>query len=301
MFTTMKGLQLLCVASLATSAIAAGSPLRVSLVVQSKTTTTTTTTTTRNQNMQAISSTQNVAIDNSLLEIRGGACSDSSPALFFKIGMSAALETATMVGVLVASKHMASKFQLIPDFFGLPLSQWVAAFLIIYGSSFFGSLADGSLSAATQQALDPNTTPGDSEWFAKLQKPSWNPPGWVFPIMWLLIAKPTQLLAVTRLLKVSAQVAPNTDTASRLPLELLAVYCAHLSLGDAWNKVFFGLQCPGRGAAVITVFFGLLLASAYLFGTVDPLAGKLLLPTCGWVLIASALNWNIYLNNKATK
>jgi benzodiazapine receptor len=290
----MKALQLLFVASLATSAIA-GSPLRVSQVVQSKATTPA-----RNQNKQAISSTQNVAVDDPLLDIRGGACSDSSPALFFKIGTSAALETATMVGLLVASKHIASKFQFLPDFFGLPLSQWVAVFLIIYGSSFFGSLADGSLSAATQQALDPNTTPGDPEWYAKLQKPSWNPPGWVFPIMWLLIAKPTQVLAVTRLLKVSAQRAPQS-TDGRLPLELLTVYCAHLSLGDAWNKVFFGLQCPGRGVAVITVFYGLLLASAYLFGTADPLAGKWLLPTCGWVLVASALNWNIYLNNKTTK
>ena len=297
----MKVFQLVCVASLARSAIA-GFPLRVSQVVQSKAAATTTT---RNQNKQANSSTQqNVATDNSLLDIRGGACSDSSPTLFLKIGTSAILETVTMVGLLVASKHVASKFPSLPDFFGLPLSQWVAVFLIIYGSSFFGSLANSGLSAATQQALDPNTTPGDPEWYEKLQKPSWNPPGWVFPIMWLLIAKPTQLLAVTRLLKVSAlQVAQNTDTTSRprLPLKLLTVYCAHLSLGDAWNKVFFGLQCPGRGVAVITVFFGLLLASAYLFGTVDPLAGKLLLPTCGWVLVASALNWNIYLNNKTTK
>jgi benzodiazapine receptor len=346
-------LQLLCVASLATSAIGAagaGSPLSVSQTVLQKSpkgAATRTARTTRNQNNKQTttiisSSTQNVAsIDNSaLLETRGGACSDSSPALFFKIGLSAALETAIMVGLLlVASKHStgtstmdASKFQflLLPNFFGLPLSSWLAVGSIIYGSSVFGSLVDGSLSAATQQALDPNTTPGDPEWYAKLQKPSWTPPGWVFPIMWLLIAKPTQLLAVTRLLKVvlsaPQQVLPlvaqnAADTASStmmgapagatvagprssllpVPLELiLTVYCAHLSLGDAWNKVFFGLQCPGRGAAVITVFFGLLLASAYLFGMVDPLAGKLLLPTCAWVLVASALNWNIYLNNKAT-
>jgi hypothetical protein len=96
-FTTMKVLRLLFIASSATSAIA-GSPSRLSQVVQSKATTTA-----RNRSKQAISSTQNVAVDNPLLDIRGGACSDSSPALLFKFGTtSAVLETATMVGLLVA-------------------------------------------------------------------------------------------------------------------------------------------------------------------------------------------------------
>jgi tryptophan-rich sensory protein len=66
---------------------------------------------------------------------------------------------------------------------------------------------------------------------------------------------------------------------------------------QAWNKVFFGLQCTGRGAAVISFFFALLLASTYLFYTVDPIAGYYMLPTCCWVAVATALNWNIYLSN----
>mmetsp|Transcript_15771 Transcript_15771/g.23213 ORF Transcript_15771/g.23213 Transcript_15771/m.23213 type:complete len:283 (-) Transcript_15771:223-1071(-) len=228
--------------------------------------------------------------DTSPLMLRGGACSDSNPVLFLKIFLSAALETALMLGVIVFSYKSADKVPAIPDVFGLPLLVWGSLLLVIFSSSFFGSLIDGGLSAATKQVLDPNAIPGDPNWYASLIKPSWNPPGWVFPIMWLIVSKPTQLLAVSRLLK-------TVEKGGALPTGILATYCAHLSLGDAWNKVFFGLQCTGRGVAVITTFYAVLLASAYLFFNVDETAGYFLLPTCGWVTVATALNWNIYLNN----
>jgi tryptophan-rich sensory protein len=232
------------------------------------------------------------------LQLCAGACSDSNPALFLKVALSAALEATTMVGLIVGSKKVTEKVQWLPSVFGLPLLQWVSLFAIIFASSFFGSIVDGGLSTATNQVLDPNVVPGDSDWFANLAKPSWNPPGWVFPIMWLIVSKPTQLVAVSKILKKAATVASESDTTAKLPIPILAVYCTHLALGDAWNKVFFGLQCPGRGVAVITTFFGLLLTSAYLFYSVDPLAGKFMLPTCGWVFVATALNWSIYLKNK---
>jgi benzodiazapine receptor len=231
-------------------------------------------------------------------QLRGGACNDSDPTLFLKIGINAALETATMVGILVGSKRLSEKVQLFPDLSGLPVVQWLSLFVIIFGSSFLGSIVDGGISTATNQVLDPGMVPGDPDWYAKLVKPSWNPPGWVFPIMWLIVSKPTQLIAVSKILKKAAAVASDTDAVTKLPISVLALYCAHLSLGDAWNKVFFGLQCTGRAAAVVTAFFGLLLTSAYVFYTIDPSAGLFMLPTCGWVLVASALNWNIYLNNK---
>lgn len=218
-------------------------------------------------------------------QVRGGACSDADATVLFKVGVSAAVETALLVGVFYAGKEIAENFA-IGKLGGLPISYWLSILTVVFGSSFFGSFVDGGISAASDQALDPNVVPGDPNWYAKLKKPSWNPPGWVFPIMWLIVSKPTQAIALSKLLQ-----------ADSIPWDILAVYCAHLSLGDAWNKVFFGFQCTGKGAAVISVFFGLLLSSAYLFYGVDPLAGKFLLPTCGWVTIATALNWNIYLNN----
>ena len=63
---------------------------------------------------------------------------------------------------------------------------------------------------------------------------------------------------------------------------------------QAWNKVFFGLECIKRGTFVITLFYGALLASTYLFYNIDNAAGYYLLPTCAWVTVATALQYSIY-------
>lgn len=220
------------------------------------------------------------------IALRGGACSDSTPALFAKVALSAAVET----GLMYALANYAVKLN-TKDYSTVVTKGLQAGILlaIIFGSATFGSIIDNGMSAATKQLLDPNTIPGDGEWYANLKKPSWNPPGWLFPIMWLIVSKPTQFMGVWKLITQSYE--------SDLAVPLLA-YCAHLSLGDAWNKVFFGLECTGRGLAVIGAFWTVLWLSAYLFYGVDKYAGLLLVPTCLWVTVAAALNWSIYLLNK---
>ena len=230
---------------------------------------------------------QQTALFKSLSQ-RGGACDDSNPLLFLKIGTSAVVEAAAMFGFLKLGEYLTQKF---PNQLQLPggrsLSQVVAALGITMGSSLFGALADGGLSASTQQLLDPNVTPGDPQWYSNLKKPWWNPPGWLFPIMWLIIVKPTQAAAISRLMAVSSN-----------PWAALGLFCGHLALGDAWNKVFFGMQCTGRGAAVISAFYMALVASVKVFWSTDSWAGKLLMPTLGWVSLATGLNWRIFFLNK---
>ncbi|KAL3756116.1 hypothetical protein ACHAWU_005620 [Discostella pseudostelligera] len=225
---------------------------------------------------------------------RGGACSDSTPRLFAKIALGAAVETSLMYALIDLiitlksnNRHSGNSTAMIAIF------QTIVLLSIIFGSSTFGAIVDRGLSAATKQILDPNQIPGDANWYANLKKPRWNPPGWLFPIMWLIISKPTQFMAVTKLL---AAASSNTNK-KELSIPLLA-YCTHLSLGDAWNKVFFGLECTGRGLAVIFTFWSALWLCAYLFGRKDRIAGLLLLPTCLWVTVATILNWSIYRLNR---
>ena len=113
--------------------------------------------------------------------------------------------------------------------------------------------------------------------------------------MWLVVSKPTQFAAVWRL--IVACLSKKDEGGARLLLVPLLAYCAHLSLGDAWNKVFFGTESTGRGLVVICAFWSVLWLSAYLFYRADPYAGLLLLPTCLWVTVAASLNWSIYLLN----
>lgn len=119
--------------------------------------------------------------------------------------------------------------------------------------------------------------------------------GWLFPIMWLIVSKPTQYAAVWRLVNYCQKNA--CDATMGLSIPLLA-YSIHLSLGDAWNKVFFGTESTGRGLGVISAFWTVLWSTAYLFYRVDTISGLLLLPTCLWVTVAASLNWSIYRLNK---
>ncbi|EJK47530.1 hypothetical protein THAOC_33741 [Thalassiosira oceanica] len=197
----------------------------------------------------------------------GAACEDTHMSLFLKISTSAAVETALMYKL---AKFAASVGERGYSKVSARLLRTAALVLIIFGSASFGSLIDGGLSAASRQVLAPNEIAGDADWYDKLEKPSWNPPGWLFPIMWLIVSKPTQLVGVWKL------ITSVSDAETSLPL---LVYCLHLSLGDAWNKVFFGLQCTGRGLVVISSFWTALLTSVYLFYQADSTAGLFLVPT----------------------
>ena len=240
------------------------------------------------------------------LSYRGGNSNNSAcqanPWLCLQVAASAVVETLTMLGALKLGDWLAIKFPKQPTFsWGPTLSQFLAAASITLGSSVFGALADGGLSTvATQQVKTPTVTPGDTTWYAQLRKPGWNPPGWLFPIMWLVIVKPTQAAAVARILHVVSKTFKNGTAAmaTTFPWRPLATFCTHLALGDAWNKVFFGFQCPGRGAGVISVFYGVLLVSMRWFSVLDKWAGRLLWPSGAWISIATALNWSIYFLNK---
>ena len=90
----------------------------------------------------AINSNRNMVV------CRGGDCSDSTPALFAKVGFGVAVES----GLLYALLNLASNAN-------TKLVQAVEIFAVIFGSASFGSIVDNGLSAATKQVLDPNKTP----------------------------------------------------------------------------------------------------------------------------------------------
>ena len=215
---------------------------------------------------------------------RGGA---SSLTTLTHAALGAVFEAGALLGVVKAARALPpgassaiARLKILPSdtIKGLPAAEWFAWCVIIFGSSAVGSAVDGSLRAATNQILMPTRVAGEQGWYASLDKPRWEPPGFVFPVMWLLVSKPTQLLAVA---KVCSSGTSEGEEAAALPwVPQLAAYCLHLALGDAWNKVFFGQQKVAAGALMITVFYGALLASAYLFSLVDPMAGLLMVPTC---------------------
>ena len=181
------------------------------------------------------------------LRPRGGA---SSLTTLTHAALGAVFEAGALLGVVKAARalppgasEVIARLKILPSdtVKGLPAAEWFAWCVIIFGSSAVGSVVDGSLRAATNQILMPTRVAGEQGWYASLDKPRWEPPGYVFPVMWLLVSKPTQLLAVAKVC--SSSVGGEGEEAPGLPwVPQLAAYCLHLALGDAWNKVFFGQQ-----------------------------------------------------------
>lgn len=122
------------------------------------------------------------------------------------------------------------------------------------------------------------------EWYAALQKPSWNPPGWVFGPVWT---------ALYTMMAVAAWLVWKRGgfKAQRVALSL---FLLQLLFNALWSPLFFGLHTPGLAFADIVLLWLALLATILQFWRVSLLAGSLLVPYLAWVTFASALNWTLW-------
>lgn len=119
-----------------------------------------------------------------------------------------------------------------------------------------------------------------SEWYPTLNKPSFNPPNWVFGPVW------TTLYVMMGIAAWRVWRSADRDTA-RGPLALFALQLA-VNLG--WSIAFFGLRDPGLAVVVILVLDLLVLAMALMFRRIDGLAALLLVPYLAWIAFATILN-----------
>lgn len=121
-------------------------------------------------------------------------------------------------------------------------------------------------------------------WYAALNKPWWQPPGWLFGPAWTLIFG---LIAASGAV---AWQASRTASAKRL---IIAAFALNALLNMGWSLLFFHLQHPDW--AVIEVAF-LWLSIVLLILVVRPSSSRaawLLAPYLGWVTFASYLNLTI--------
>ncbi len=121
-------------------------------------------------------------------------------------------------------------------------------------------------------------------WYAGLDKPSWNPPNWLFGPVWTILYV---LMGVA-----AYQVWERVKDSSRRAA--LVVYGVQLVLNASWSIIFFAFRQPGIAFGEIVVMWVAILATIILFWRVRPLAGVLLLPYIAWVTFASALNFAVW-------
>lgn len=131
------------------------------------------------------------------------------------------------------------------------------------------------------------TMPQIPGWYAQLQKPSFNPPNWVFGPAW------TTLYV---LMAVSMWRAWRSAHADALKTKI--TFFLMLALNAAWSPVFFALHRPDLSLWVLYFYVGALLVFIRFLWRQDRLAAALQLPHLAWLLFATALNSAIATLNK---
>jgi tryptophan-rich sensory protein len=125
------------------------------------------------------------------------------------------------------------------------------------------------------------TLPAITGWYAGLNKPAFNPPGWLFGPVWTLLYI---LMGIALFLVVKNGV--DTAPVRRAVL----VFAAQLLANLAWSFLFFGMHSIILGLLDILLLFFLIVATMILFRRISPVAAYLLIPSICWVTFASLLN-----------
>ncbi len=129
---------------------------------------------------------------------------------------------------------------------------------------------------------------GPGDWYEQLDKPSWTPPNWLFPLAWTAL----YILMIWAAYRVATSGHPAMPAA-------LAMFGCQIALNAIWSPMFFGLRRLGT-AMIGLIFLWLAVAmTMLLFFRVDLLAGLMFVPYLVWGSYAGALNYDIWQRNRS--
>lgn len=129
------------------------------------------------------------------------------------------------------------------------------------------------------------TSPSIPTWYAALNKPSFNPPNWLFAPVWtalyLLIGIALYLVWINKKRNKSA----------------ITFFTIQLMLNSLWSLLFFGLKNPFLAFIEIIILWSFILLTMISFYKISKPASYLLIPYILWVSFAALLNFSIWLLN----
>ncbi len=143
-------------------------------------------------------------------------------------------------------------------------------FIILFGAC----VAAGTTGALFQ--------PGD--WYDSLNKPSWTPPDWVFPVTWTVLYI-SMCIAGARI-----ALAPDAGLA-------MAFWALQIALNTLWTPIFFGLRRMRTALMIIAALWVAVAGCLVTHWQIDWVAGLLFAPYLVWVSIAAALNASVWRRN----
>jgi tryptophan-rich sensory protein len=124
-------------------------------------------------------------------------------------------------------------------------------------------------------------------WYVTINKPSFNPPNYLFGPVW------TTLYI---LMGVSLYLILQSDS-SELRKKAITIFSIQLFLNFFWSFIFFNFQMLGLAFAEIILMWISILTMIIVFYKINKTAAFLQIPYLLWVSFASVLNGSIwYLN-----
>ena len=142
----------------------------------------------------------------------------------------------------------------------------VVIFLIFLAACF---------SAGTTGAVFP---PG--HWYEGLQKPSWTPPNWLFPVAW------TTLYILMSF--AGARVAGQEGSEFAM-----AFWAWQIALNALWTPIFFGLRRLKQAVPIMALLWIAVAGCMVTHWAIDVWAGLAFVPYLLWVTVAGALNISV--------
>ena len=118
------------------------------------------------------------------------------------------------------------------------------------------------------------------QWYETLQKPSWTPPNWMFPVVWTSIYL---LISFA-----GARVAVMDGNAFAM-----AFWAAQVAFAALWTPVFFGLRRLRGSLLVMAPLWLCVLGATVSHWQMDLWAGLAFVPYLVWVTVAAALNLSV--------
>jgi tryptophan-rich sensory protein len=120
-------------------------------------------------------------------------------------------------------------------------------------------------------------------WYLTINKPSFNPPNWLFAPVWTVLFL---LMAISLFLIWRKNYKSG-----------IIIFFIQLFFNILWSAMFFGLKSSLLGFIVIVVLWFLILATIIKFFKISKPAAWLLIPYILWVTFASVLNFSILILN----
>jgi len=125
------------------------------------------------------------------------------------------------------------------------------------------------------------------DWYSTLNRPSFNPPNWIFGPVWTILYI---------LMGISFFVIWNQEVSKARNLAI-SIFFLQLLLNFAWSFIFFYFNMIGLALVEITLLWFSIILMLVLFYQIKPMATYINIPYLLWVTFATVLNASYYFLN----